>query len=272
MGSWAPSTSAVHWKVTPSASLTPLGQATLPTRASGILSRSCLLIVSAILAGSTVWLPPILILAEQPASKAAASSSVMVVARRPPWPPVAGDRTKARGVGVSPRVAVLRLVMAGTGKPPPAVRRGEGRVPRDVMCARRAGVQPARDGAAAAATSSDDAPCPTGRGSGSLASRSAVLAGNATPCLVVEKEANVEVIPGFRGIGRHRASDLRPGGCWHADRRDRPDRHSIATAVAPPRPAYQRGRGAPATGLARHTRSATVRPTRGRTVDAAVGR
>jgi hypothetical protein len=34
-------------------------------------------------------------------------------------------------------------------------------------------------------------------GSGSLASRSAVFAWNATPCLAVEKEANVEVVPGL---------------------------------------------------------------------------
>jgi len=36
-------------------------------------------------------------------------------------------------VGVSLEVAALRLVIAGTGKPPPAERRGEGRVPRDLM-------------------------------------------------------------------------------------------------------------------------------------------
>jgi hypothetical protein len=51
------------------------------------------------------------------------------------------------------------------------------------------------DGAAAAATSCDDAPCPTGRGSGSLASRSAILAPNLTPWLGFEKAANAELVP-----------------------------------------------------------------------------
>src|SRR6266508_482876 len=159
MGSRAPSTSAVHVKVTPSASLTPLGQATLPNCPSG--TCNCLLIAFVILAGSTVSLPPSLMLGEQPASKAAASSSVMVVTRRLVRPPVAVNRSSAPGVDVRPAVAALRLVMAGTGKPPPAVQRGEGRAPRDMVCSAGWRGTSSGAGAAAPATSSDDAPCPT---------------------------------------------------------------------------------------------------------------
>jgi hypothetical protein len=63
-----------------------------------------------------------------------------------------------------------------------------------MCCDWRAGSEPG-DGAAATATSFDDAPCPTGRGSGSLASRSAVLTANVTPCLgSVENATNADVV------------------------------------------------------------------------------
>src|SRR6266511_1468350 len=111
--------------------------------------------------------------------------------------------TSTTSTTVMARRAVERLVLAGMRRPPPALQRGEGRVPGATWCDRRAGVEPVRgDGAAASATSSDDAPCPTGWGSGSLASRSAVLAWNATPCLAVEKEANVELVPAPPGTGQ----------------------------------------------------------------------
>lgn len=64
------------------------------------------------------------------------------------------------------RRAARRLVTAGMGSLPPAVQPGRGRVPRDVVCARQAGVRPVQGAAAATATSSDDAPCLIGRDSG----------------------------------------------------------------------------------------------------------
>jgi hypothetical protein len=89
-------------------------------------------------------------------------------------------------------------------------------VPRDVMLYQQVGVEPAKGtAAAAAATSCDDAPCPTGRGSGSLASRSAVLARNATPCLAVEKAENRKVVHTHHrvvGAGVHASVHAGPRG------------------------------------------------------------
>jgi hypothetical protein len=98
---------------------------------------------------------------------------------------------------VAARRAVERLLVAGLRKPLQRCNAAR------VACQARLGVdgELARasqgTGAAAAATSSDDTPCPARWGSGSLASRSAVLAWKATPCLAVGKEANVEVVTGL---------------------------------------------------------------------------
>jgi hypothetical protein len=59
--------------------------------------------------------------------------------------------------------AAERLVLAGMRRPPPALQRGEGRAPRDVLLIGEPASSQAGDGAAATATSSDDAPCPPGR-------------------------------------------------------------------------------------------------------------
>ena len=86
---------------------------------------------------------------------------------------------------VTARRAAKRQVLGGMRRLTSALHRGEGHVPRDMLSISELTIASRGDGAAARATSSGDAPCPTGRGSrGFLASRSAVLAVNvhlATP-------------------------------------------------------------------------------------------
>src|SRR5919109_212137 len=66
---------------------------------------------------------------------------------------------------------------AATARVAPALQPGEGRMPRDMLWNRRAGGEPVKGtGPQLQRPPPDDGPCPTGGGSGSLASRSAVLA------------------------------------------------------------------------------------------------
>jgi hypothetical protein len=103
------------------------------------------------------------------------------------WPPhPLISRTSRTGTA---RRATERQWLAGMRMLPPARHRGEGRVSRDVMeIGELTSNQSGGDGAAATATSFDDAPCPTGRGRGSLASRSTVLTANTTRRLASRRE------------------------------------------------------------------------------------
>src|SRR5829696_3313025 len=109
------------------------------------------------------------------------------------WP--AHPPASATSRTIATRRAADRRVPAGMRKPPPALRRGEGRVPRDVLCLASWQQASQGDGAAATATSFDDAPCPTGRAvdpsrRGPQSSRRTLL-----PALVpVENATNADVV------------------------------------------------------------------------------
>jgi hypothetical protein len=95
------------------------------------------------------------------------------------------------------RLTGERRVLAGMRRPLPARQRGEGRAARDVLCDRLAGVEPALGaGAAAAATSCDDAPCPTGRAAApSRRGPQSSLRTLHLASLSVENETNGELVP-----------------------------------------------------------------------------
>jgi hypothetical protein len=135
------------------------------------------------------------------------------------WP--AHPPASATSRTIATRRAADRRVPAGMRKPPPALRRGEGRVPtRCAVLGKLAASQ--GDGAAATATSFDDAPCPTGRGSGSLASRSAVLTANITPTLVaVENATNADVVMAWSSELREleQYASVRAGSARHREPR-----------------------------------------------------